>query len=532
MKKIVLPYADTGYFSKAVTDYLSGSDQLKSFYQFPPSLASFPELIKQRSASPGNRQVLHDALIKQHKNFRDSQSFRHVFENMASLQHPNTFTVVTAHQPNLFLGPLYLIYKIISTINLAKRLNKEFPSNHFVPVYWMGSEDHDKDELNHIHLFGKKLEWNTDQQGAFGRMKTASLDSLIKEISAVLGDSEDAKRCAELLQSCYLEEERIASATRKLLYHFFATDGLIIIDGDDHELKKLFIPVLEKELFEQFSFPIVTERSAVFSKNYPTQIAPREINLFYLDEGMRQRIVKENDRWIVLNTPLSFSEAEIKNLVESQPEKFSPNVVLRPVYQEAVLPNIAFIGGGAEVTYWMQLKSVFEAAKVPFPMLLLRNSVLWIDHNNASRMEKLHISPQQIFKPAEVIINNYLQKQSGGPIALGEEKQTLNELMEYVLKQVMQVDASLKGAVEAEKAKMVKSMEAIEDKLRRAAKKKEELGVQQIQTLREKLFPENSLQERHENFLSFYLRTGDHFFEALKLHLDPLELQFTILSEA
>ena len=147
-------------------------------------------------------------------------------------------------------------------------------------------------------------------------------------------------------------------------------------------------------------------------------------------------------------------------------------------------------------------------------------------------MEKLHISPQEIFKPAELIINNYLQKQTGSSIALGEEKQTLNELMEYVLKQTIQVDASLKGAVEAEKAKMLKSLEAIEDKLRRAAKKKEETAVQQIQTVREKLFPESSLQERYDNFLSFYLRTGDHFFEALKLHLDPLELQFTILSEA
>jgi uncharacterized protein YllA (UPF0747 family) len=160
-------------------------------------------------------------------------------------------------------------------------------------VYWMGSEDHDKEELNHIHLFGKTITWNTDQQGAFGRMHTTSLDLLIKDIETVLGDSEDAKRCAELLRSCYLEEETIAAATRKILYHFFAADGLVIVDGDDAALKKIFLPIMEKELREEFSFPIVNSASEAFSKNYASQIAPREINLFYLDENVRQRIVKK-----------------------------------------------------------------------------------------------------------------------------------------------------------------------------------------------------------------------------------------------
>jgi uncharacterized protein YllA (UPF0747 family) len=144
------------------------------------------------------------------------------------------------------------------------------------------------------------------------------------------GDSDYAKKCGELLEDCYLEEQTIAKATRKMLYHFFAEDGLVIVDGDDAILKRLFMPVIENELLDQFSFPVVNESIRNFSENYPSQISPREINLFYLDAELRQRIVKEGDKWKVLNTGLAFSEEQLKDLIHSQPEKFSPNVVSAP----------------------------------------------------------------------------------------------------------------------------------------------------------------------------------------------------------
>ncbi len=529
MKKILMPYASTGYFSKAVIDYISEADAIKPFYEYSPNLQSISDVIEKRSNFFTDRELLCQALLKQHEKFTNEMSFQPVFQNIEFLRDTKTFTVTTAHQPNLFLGPLYLVYKIISVINLAKKLNKSFTSNHFVPVFWMGSEDHDKEELNHIYLFGKKYTWDTMQQGAFGRMKTASLNNLISDIATVLGDSEEAKACHGLLVESYLNEETIAAATRKLLYYFFASEGLIVLDGDDKALKKLLVPVIEKDLFDQFSFTEVNKSNASFSKHYASLVTPREINLFYLDEEIRERIVRQNYRWQVLNTTLSFSESEIRNLVQSQPEKFSPNVVLRPIFQEMVLPNIMFIGGGSEVIYWMQLRSLFKSYNLPFPMILLRNSVLWIDQSNAQKMKKLNISAEDVFQPSDILSKKYVQLQAGEMISLNEEKQKLDEIMQHAMNKTMQVDGSLKGAVESENVKMHKSLELLEEKLHKSAAKKEATSLQQIQSLKEKLFPENSLQERHDNFLSYYLRYNERFFSELKSNLDPMDQKFSIL---
>lgn len=531
MKKATLPYEATGYFSSAVTDYINGSEKLKPFYSYSVAVNSFPSIIEQRKKFPLHREVLHEVLMKQYEPFVNGESNDEVRNNIVRLKDSNTFTVVTAHQPNLFLGPLYLIYKIVSAINLSRQLNTEFPGFHFVPVYWMGSEDHDKEELNNVHIFSKTFTWHTEQEGAFGRMKTKTLAPLIEEIKTLLGSSEEAQRCIKLIEECYLNEDNIAAATKKILYHFFAADGLVIADGDDPALKQLFTPVLKKELMDQFSFPVVKNTSEAFSKNHASQITPREINLFYLDEGIRQRIVREGALWKVLNTSLAFSAEEITSLLQTHPEKFSPNVILRPVYQEFILPNVAFIGGGAEVTYWMQLKELFSVAGVAFPMILLRNSVLWIDGSHHSRMNKLDLSPEEIFLPVAGLVNKFLEKQAGDVILLDTEKAGLKKLMDGIMQRMLLLDASMKGAVEAEAVKMQKSLESMEDKMKRAVKKKEEVSLQQLQTLKEKLFPANGLQERHDNFLPFYMKYGDQFFSALKLHLYPLEQQFTVLLE-
>jgi bacillithiol biosynthesis cysteine-adding enzyme BshC len=531
MNKTLVSYASTGFFSKAVTDYIEGSEKLKPFYTYAPQLASFPEIIKNRQQYPFYREELSNALIRQYEPFEQKSSVDAVKANILLLKDADTFTIVTAHQPNLFLGPLYLIYKIISTINLARQLSETIAGYHFVPVYWMGSEDHDKEELNHIHLFGKTFSWNTNQQGAFGRMKTDSLSLLIDEIKEVLGTSEEAVRCIGLLEMSYLKESAIAAATKRLLYHFFGADGLVIVDGDDHALKKLFIPVMKSELYEQFSFPIVNKSTGLFSESYTSQITPREINLFYLDDGIRNRIVKEGDTWNVLNTTHSFTADELQKLLLEQPEKFSPNVVLRPLYQELVLPNIAFIGGGAEITYWMQIKALFLSAGVAFPMLLLRNSAMWIDQANVTRMKKLNFSADIIFKPADKLTDIFLQQQAGQSISLDEERKLLIEMMERTLERAIELDGSLKGAVEAEKVKMLKSMDALEEKLKKSVKRKEEGALQQLHVLKEKLFPANSLQERYDNFIAYYLKYGPGFIDSLKMNFDPMDQRFTLLME-
>src|SRR5438132_9568937 len=226
MKKALLPYEQTGYFSKVVTDYLSEATALKPFYNLPPEISSFPQIIEQKKSDVIHRAVVSNVLMKQHARIFAEKNLQEVRSNIESLKNENTFTVTTAHQPNLFLGPLYMIYKTVSTILIAKKLNETFPQHHFIPVFWLGSEDHDKEELNHIHLFAKKFVWNTAQQGAFGRMSTSSLRPWLNEIKLKLGDSSAAKELGDALDDAYETEKSIAAATRKFLYHFFSEDGL------------------------------------------------------------------------------------------------------------------------------------------------------------------------------------------------------------------------------------------------------------------------------------------------------------------
>lgn len=531
MKKLLIPYEETGFFSKVVLDYLSESPALKPFYVLPPKLTSFPFAVELKKKHYQHRDILPAILLKQHARIITEKNVEKVIENITSLESPDTFTVTTAHQPNLFLGPLYTIYKAITTILIARKLNETYKSQHFVPVFWLGSEDHDKEELNHIHLFGKTFTWNTAQQGAFGRMSTSSLRPWIQDLKDKLGDAPAAPELAAALDDAYVKERTIAAATRKFLYHFFGDDGLVVVDGDDAAMKRLFLPVLEKEITEQYSFKLVSRSNEKFAIHYESQISPREINLFYLDEGMRERIVREDDGFKVLNTSMTFSREELLKLLHDSPEKFSPNVILRPVYQETILPDVAVVGGGAEVTYWLQLKPLMEEMQLPFPLVFLRNSVLWIDSQQFARLQRLQLSPEDLFSPADEIINKFVEQQSGDLISLEEQMTRVSAAFDDAMKPMMQIDPTLRGPFEAEKTRTLKGIEMLEERLRKAAKRRDETAVMQIRNLREKLFPSNSLQERHDNFMSIYSRTGKVFLEELKAAPDPFGRMFTILVE-
>ncbi|MBS1658462.1 MAG: bacillithiol biosynthesis cysteine-adding enzyme BshC [Bacteroidetes bacterium] len=531
MKKLLIPFEETGYFSKVVLDYLSESPALKPFYVLPPKLSSFPFAIELKKKNYQHRDILPAILLKQHARLMLDKNIESVIENINSLESPNTFTVTTAHQPNLFLGPLYTIYKAITTILITQKLNETYRDQHFVPVFWLGSEDHDKEELNHIHLFGKTFTWNTAQSGAFGRMSTSSLRPWVQELKDKLGEGPVAVELSQALDDAYVKERTIAAATRKFLYHFFADDGLVVVDGDDAALKRLFLPVLEKEITEQYSFRIVNRSNEKFAIHYENQISPREINLFYLDEGIRERLVREDDGFKVLNTSMTFSREQLLKLLHDSPEKFSPNVILRPVYQETILPDVAVVGGGAEVTYWLQLKPLMEEMQMPFPLVFLRNSVLWIDAQQSTRIQRLQLSPEDLFNSADDIINKFVEQQSGDLISLEEQMLRVSAAFDDAMKPMMLIDPTLKGPFEAEKTRTLKGLEMLEERLRKAAKRRDETAVMQIRNLREKLFPSNSLQERHDNFMSIYSRTGRSFLDELKSALDPFDRMFTVLVE-
>ncbi|PTT10540.1 bacillithiol biosynthesis cysteine-adding enzyme BshC, partial [Flavobacterium sp. HMWF030] len=345
-----ISYQTSGYFSKLMQDYLDQKPELKSLYNHFPTLENFEKQINEKQANfdNENRIPLVETLKKQYQNIEISDSTK---QNIELLSLPNTFTITTGHQLNLFSGPLYFLYKIISTINLTKELKLKYPANNFVPIYWMATEDHDFEEINYFNFKGKKFRWNKESSGPVGRLSTGGLDEFFEIYSLELGSSTNANVLKNLFKDAYLKHDNLADATRYLANNLFANYGLVILDADDANLKRAFVPFIKEELEHQTSFKTVQKTIEQLS-NYTIQVNPREINLFYIEDNLRERIIFENDKYYVNNTKTSFSKDEILKLLESNPEKFSPNVIMRPLYQEIILPNLCYIGGGGEIAYW------------------------------------------------------------------------------------------------------------------------------------------------------------------------------------
>ncbi|WP_158618180.1 bacillithiol biosynthesis cysteine-adding enzyme BshC [Chitinophaga lutea] len=523
-----VPIADTGYFSPLIADFLTGREPLRSFYEYNPLQPDFKRAMLLKAEQPLRRDILADALYHQYKGIEIREEVR---ANIGLLQATNTFTVCTAHQPNIFTGYLYFVYKILQTIKLAQDLQRQYPDKHFVPVYYMGSEDADLDELGSIFLDGGKLTWNTEQTGAVGRMETKGLETLIEQIGNSIGYAPHAPELLEMLKKAYLGHSNIQEATLSLVNDLFGCYGLVVLIPDNPAFKQQLIPVMEEELWRQSSEAIVSKTIANLSEHYKVQANPREINLFYLDRNIRQRIVKDGELWRILHTSLSFTGEELKKELYEHPERFSPNVILRGILQETILPNIAFIGGGGEVAYWLELKDLFRHHKVPYPVILLRNSFLWINKDQHDRQQKLGIKTDGLFEDTGLLINRYVHEHTNAALVLREEYAAIEKLFSAIEEKAKSIDITLVATTNAEKSRAIKSIGKLEHKFLRAEKKKFEWQAEQINQLKARLFPGNSLQERKENFLPYYAQYGPAFFDHLLRFLNPVTDQFCIIAE-
>lgn len=524
-----IPYQSTGFFSKLVVDYISQSEKLQPFYSFAPTIDGIKNAIEQRKNYPTNRKALVDILKKQYTAVATTGTVK---ANIDALLLDNTFTITTAHQPNIFTGHLYFIYKILHTVKLAEAFKKQLPENNFVPVYYMGSEDADLDELGHIFVNGEKYEWHTKQTGAVGRMKVDNdLIQLIDRIAGQVLIHPFGAAIIDIMKDCYKEGITIEQATFKLVNELFKDFGVLVILPDNAELKKLFNPVIEKELNEAFSQQQVAATVAVFPKEYKVQASGRELNLFYLKDDRRDRVELENEKYKVHDTAISFSKEGILAELNDHPERFSANVILRPVFQELILPNIAFIGGGGEIAYWLELKKVFEAVEVPYPVLVLRNSFLVVGKDELVRMKHLNLNFSDLFKKENDLLNELVKRESSLQLSLQNEQQALNDVYLKLKTIAGAVDPTLANHTEALQVKAMKKIAALEKKMLRAEKRKFEAQQRQLHKIRTVLFPNNNLQERIENLVPFYAKWGDGFIKALYENSLALEQEMVVVEE-
>lgn len=531
MEVTTIPFKDTGYFSKLICDYLDEKKELNPFYNRFPSLQNFKYQIQEKSKNfdSAHRDILVKSLTAQYENTNISES---TSMNIDALGNPNTFTVVTGHQLNLFTGPLYFLYKIVSTINLTRELQEEYPDNQFVPVYWMATEDHDFDEINHFNFDGKKMQWHQNKKGAVGRLPLGGLEEVYKVLQESYGKSERAQELLKLYDEAYLKHQNLAAATRYLVNHLFKDYGLVILDGDDKMLKELLIPHIKKDVFENMSFQAVSKTINEYdalSADYKIQVNPREINYFYLKDGQRERIIEKDGIFYVNETEISFSKQDLTIEIERYPERFSPNVIARPLYQEVILPNLCYIGGGGELAYWLELKSSFNKAGVTLPMLLLRNSALLISQKNHNKAHKLDLSLADLFLGQNSLVNKKIRKISNIDIDFSPQKKHLENQFEALYEMAEQTDKSFLGAVKAQEIKQKKGLNNLEKRLLKAQKRKLKDHVARVIALQNQLFPNYSLQERQHNFSTYYLALGDRLIPELLDALKPLQSEFLVL---
>lgn len=526
-KSSYIGYRETHQFSPLVLDYLEQNPILNSYFRHRPDMDGIRNAISERRRFPVDRPLLVNAIRRTHGDRILTEAQQ---RNLEALSKPNSFTVCSAHQPNIFTGYLYFVYKIIHSIRLAEACREANPDQHFVPVFVLGSEDNDLIELNRIRVGEKVFVWETRQTGAVGRMMVdGHLISLIDELALHLSGEPYAAATIEMLRDAYPEGITIADATTRLIDRLFAEYGLLVLQPDQPELKRKMVPVFREDLKHQYSYLIVEKTARRLERLHKVQVNPREVNLFYLEREARSRIVKRNNGFFVDGSERVFNPSEVLEVLEKHPERFSPNVVLRGLYQETILPNVAFIGGGSEISYWLELRDLFEHFHVPFPMLVLRNSFLLVGEEQAKLLEESGWGAIDLFRTEKELFEERVRKEATRRLDIGSEILGMADLYAIVSKTAENVDPTLSKHVAALEKKSLDRLKELEKKMLRAEKRRHDVTLKRLQSARRALFPSNGLQERHDNILPYLAHHGNGIIDCLLSQSKALDAKFGII---
>ncbi len=522
-----LDFDHAGVFSERDVAFAKMDSRILKHIPYRPDMSSLIEAAAKRKNHSVDRSRLCEVLADQYADIDHNAS---QLEAISQLRNEDSFTIVTAHQPSLALGPLYFVYKTMSAIKLARMVSAE-ADVHVVPVFVIGGEDHDFEEIASVHLFNQTITWdNQGQSGAVGRMQLHGLKEVYDQLTDLLGDRESAIALKEILQE-WLDTQDYGRAVQRILHRLFGHLGLIVLRMDDARLKKLFVPAIKKELLEQVSQELVlSTQAALATDGFGAQAYPREINFFYHHAGGRDRIIREDDHYHVLNSDISWTRDEMIAHIEEHAEHFSPNVVMRPIYQEVVLPNIAYVGGGGELAYWTERQSQFEAFDAFFPVLIRRDSFLLLDDKSQSQMQEYDLSIGALTQDLSNLVSQFVNDQKPEDYNLDYAPQVVSDLYDKIIAQVKPLDEPLSRSIEAEKVKALKSIDGIDKRFTRSYKQKQDVVINRIKKLRGKVLPHDKLQERYESFIPSYLKYGSRFFDILLEHADPLDMRLKVLN--
>ncbi len=521
-----VPYARTGRFQPIVLDLLDGGPSLAAMQHWPGGPRDLEAAAQARTFDPASRAILVGALERQYEGVEVHEAVR---ANLAELRRPRTLTVTTGHQLCLFTGPLYVPLKILNVVRVARQLSTN--TRPVVPIFWMATEDHDRPEIDHAWVAGQRVSWPGEVAGAVGRLPLAGIEGVLDQVDPLLGQGSHADELRGLLRDCYRPDRDLADATRRFVSALFGRFGVVVLDGDDPALKRLFAPLVREELLNQVTERTVRHANERLGERYAGQAHARPINLFHLRKGHRARIEPVDGRYHVLDGGPSFDPDALLREVEDHPEAFSPNVLLRPLYQETILPNVAYVGGGGELAYWLQLRWLFDAFRTPMPVLLLRGSAALLTAKDLQRVQRLGLGAEDLFRPAHELEARVAATNASFDTSLETERHALFAVFEALAMRMRNADPTLEQAARATSERTLHGLDALERKLLRRAKREQHELLADLARVEQRMFPGGGLQERRENFMPWYATQGPAFFDRLLAEVDPLRPGFSLIFE-
>lgn len=502
------------FYPSLINDYISGELKRKSIINWDYSESQILENAKNRNFSSSERSILVKALRSQYESVGLSDEEE---SSLKLLELDTTLTITTGHQLNLLGGSQFFYTKILDVIRLAEKLTSNSTFN-FVPVFWMATEDHDYEEISSVNLFGKKISCEGANEGPVGRIPSEYFNEFLEEVETVLGDNDKFAEIKKLISDSFTNSSTLAEITRNFVKALFGSKGLLIIDGDDVLLKKMVSDSFINEANNNTSFHSVNSQIEKMS-GYKIQVSPREVNLFYIEDKVRDRIINSEDGFTTVNGLRSWTKSEFEFFIKDSPEYISPNVLLRPLYQEKVLPNVAYMGGAGEISYWLELAPMFKAFNVQFPLPIVRTSYFVMPEKQQNWLSNQGIEFADLFGNTDQLINNLIKKIGSEEISLETEKAELSLFYKSLLSKGKTISPDLEKVILGEEKRALSSLLNVEKRFSNAEKKKHEQTITKLKNIISKAFPGGSPMERVDSFIpsivneDFTFPTADDLFK-------------------
>ncbi|MDH7603716.1 MAG: bacillithiol biosynthesis cysteine-adding enzyme BshC [Melioribacter sp.] len=502
-------------------DYLYEFDNVRKFYKSNFREQETYETLFEKlvnSQRPHRNQLI-ELIKKQYQNIRISKQTE---SNIEALYSNKTFAICTGQQLGIFGGPLYTFYKTITAIKLSQYLKERYDNYQFVPIFWLEGDDHDFEEVrkfsilnNNNELISLKYDDGLEEEinrGCIGlKSFNNNLEKLFEDLIIHLRETEFKNSVIELLKSFYKPGDTFLTSFRNLMIRIFDDYGLIVFNPLDSEVKKLLTPIFSEEIINYRNHTIqLVERSAELEETYHAQVKVKPINLFFIENNERLLIEPVEEEYRLKGRRKKFTKDELLEQLNKFPEKFSPNVLLRPICQDYLFPTAFYIGGPSEISYFAQLSPLYDIYNIVQPVIYPRASATIVEKNVKSIIEKYNLDYLNLFTTEEELITKIIEQNSTTDInSLFENSQSdIEKILFGLAENLSSIDKSLFDITNKTKIKIEENLNYLKTKALELEKSKHEVTIRQLTKARNNLYPNNNLQEREINFIYFANKYG------------------------